>query len=79
MWVTVWLGGAVAMTMGSADMTPAACEEIRLVVEADIQAGVVERDGKLWVEAENGDLLVWQPWEVTCETDMLEVGVEKAD
>jgi hypothetical protein len=79
MWVTVYLSGAVAMSMGFSDMTPAQCEELRVVVEADIQAGVVEKDGKLWVEAENGDLLAWQEWEVVCEDEMLAVGTEKSD
>ena len=79
MWITVYLSGAVAMTMGSADMTPAQCEELRLVVEADIAAGVVEKDGQLWVEAENGDLLVWQEWKVTCEDERLPVGAQKTD
>jgi hypothetical protein len=74
MWVTVYLSGAVVMSMGFADMTPAQCEDLRVVVEADIQAGVVEKDGKLWVEAENGDLLAWQEWEVVCEDEMLPIG-----
>jgi hypothetical protein len=77
MWATLWLSGAVAMTLGFAEMPLEHCEALAALIEEDIAAGVVEVEGELWVETPEGELLPWQPWEVTCEDEMLELGTQK--
>jgi hypothetical protein len=79
MWLTIWLAGAVLVTMGSDDMTAEFCEEqLKPMVVADIETGLnQDPDGTLWVEGENGERLVFQEWEVTCENKQLELGYKK--
>lgn len=67
MWATIWLSGAVVMTMGFEGMTADQCEQLRAQIDADIEAGIVEEDDRLWVETTDGDMMPWEPWEVTCE------------
>lgn len=79
MWLTLWLAGEVAMTMGSPDMTRDFCEEkFKPVVLADIEAGVKQDpDGTLWVEGENGERLGFLEYEVTCEETRYPLGYTK--
>lgn len=76
MWATLWLSGAVAMTIGHPTLTPIGCEEMLVVMQADISSGTVFL-GEWWVVAPNDDLLPWQPWELSCEEVQLVIGTEK--
>lgn len=78
MWLVIWLAGEAAMVMGGdPGMSAELCNDMRELVIADIEAGTVEIEGVLWVEAPDGELLPWQPWEVTCESNEVELGTTK--
>lgn len=76
-WVVIWLSGEAAFVMPGDEnyhFEYANCMEIREQIEVDIQDGVVDIDGDLYVVSPQGDNLEWQPWEVTCEPDYIEIG-----
>lgn len=81
MWATIWLAGAVVFTLGYPQMTPDQCDQLAEVIVADIEAGIVERDTdgdgvkELWVlDSDSDELLPWDEWSVTCESQQLPIG-----
>jgi len=75
MFATLWLSGAVALTLGMSDMSLETCNGIKAVMEEDIRSGVtIDPDGSKWVKADNGERHPWQEWSVTCEPEALAIG-----